>query len=404
LLTLREKSKILSLGYLWWALSVRRHFKTGPRLTFNGFDITELVCHEISRSLSQAELFKDILSSEESLFLNPQFLDTDFVPQVIRFRENEQKYIAECIKPLLQRRNGRNLLIKGSPGIGKTLAAKHVLNELKEESGDVYCVYVNCWKKDSSFKVINEICSQINYKYVYNKSFDVLFKDVVPLLNEKSLVLVLDEVDKLADNAILYSILEDIYRKTIITITNDSEFISKLDNRIRSRLMPDTLDFKPYSLQETQEILKERADYAFVKGVFDNDCFSLIAEKTFVSKDLRVGLFLLKESGEVAEASSSRKITQDHTLQAINKLSADKLKDIDEENKELIDLVKLNSGKSASEIFREYETKSGKSYRTFQRKIKDLEKMNIVTLKQLNKGREGNTTVVEFNQKVLDDF
>ena len=350
------------------------------------------------------ELFKDILSSEESLFLNPQFLDTDFVPQVIRFRENEQKYIAECIKPLLQRRNGRNLLIKGSPGIGKTLAAKHVLNELKEESGDVYCVYVNCWKKDSSFKVINEICSQINYKYVYNKSFDVLFKDVVPLLNEKSLVLVLDEVDKLADNAILYSILEDIYRKTIITITNDSEFISKLDNRIRSRLMPDTLDFKPYSLQETQEILKERADYAFVKGVFDNDCFSLIAEKTFVSKDLRVGLFLLKESGEVAEASSSRKITQDHTLQAINKLSADKLKDIDEENKELIDLVKLNSGKSASEIFREYETKSGKSYRTFQRKIKDLEKMNIVTLKQLNKGREGNTTVVEFNQKVLDDF
>ena len=187
-------------------------------------------------------------------------------------------------------------------------------------------------------------------------------------------------------------------------ITNVSEFISKLDNRIRSRLMPDTLDFKPYSLQETQEILKERADYAFVKGVFDNDCFSLIAEKTFVSKDLRVGLFLLKESGEVAEASSSRKITQDHTLQAINKLSADKLKDIDEENKELIDLVKLNSGKSASEIFREYETKSGKSYRTFQRKIKDLEKMNIVTLKQLNKGREGNTTVVEFNQKVLDDF
>ena len=53
---------------------------------------------------------------------------------------------------------------------------------------------------------------------------------------------------------------------------------------------------------------------------------------------------------------------------------------------------------------KEYESKSGKSYRTFQRKIKDLEKMNIITLKEMNKGREGRSTIVEFNQKMLVDY
>ena len=95
LLTLREKSKILSLGYLWWALSVRRHFKTGPRLTFNGFDITELVCHEISRSLSQAELFKDILI--EDAFRN---FSMKYLPRALIYRIEFQPFEKALLRGL----------------------------------------------------------------------------------------------------------------------------------------------------------------------------------------------------------------------------------------------------------------------------------------------------------------
>lgn len=351
-----------------------------------------------------SDLFKDILHGNESLFLNPQFLDSDFIPPIIKFRENEQQYIAECIKPLLMKRDGKNLLIKGSPGIGKTLASKHVLSELKKDSNDIFCVYVNCWKKDSSFKILNEICSQLNYKYVFNKSFDVLIKDISELINQKSFVIVLDEIDRLTDNVILYSLLEDIYRKSIIMITNDDEFLSNLDPRIRSRMIPETLDFKAYTADETDFILRERADYAFVKGVIDDECFELISEKAFEFKDLRTGLFLLKESGEIAESKSSRKIIPEHTMKALEKLNSSLIKEINDDNKDVIDLIKNNSGKTTAEIFKEYESKSGKSYRTFQRKIKDLEKMNIITLKEMNKGREGRSTIVEFNQKMLVDY
>ncbi|MEK6948511.1 MAG: AAA family ATPase [Nanoarchaeota archaeon] len=351
-----------------------------------------------------SDLFKDILHSDESLFLNPQFLDSDFIPPIIKFRENEQQYIAQCIKPILMKRDGKNLLIKGSPGIGKTLASRHVLSELKKDSNDVFCVYVNCWKKDSSFKILNEMCSQLNYKYVFNKSFDVLMKDICALINEKSLVIVLDEIDRLTDNTILYSLLEDIYRKSIIMITNDDEFLSSMDARIKSRMIPETLEFKTYNANEIDSILRERAEYAFVKNVMDDECFELISEKTFEFKDLRTGLFLLKESGEVAESLSSRKITPEHTMKALEKLNASIIKEVNDDNKDVIDLIKLNSGKTTAEIFKEYESKYGKSYRTFQRKIKDLEKMNIITLKELNKGREGRSTVVEFNQKMLADY
>ena len=67
-------------------------------------------------------LFKGMLGSEESLFLNPVALDYDFMPKLIPYREQEQKHIATCIKPLFQQRSGRNLIITGPPGIGKTVA------------------------------------------------------------------------------------------------------------------------------------------------------------------------------------------------------------------------------------------------------------------------------------------
>ena len=77
-------------------------------------------------------LFKNMLSSGESLFLNPIALDYDYMPKLMPFRDGQQHHMAECIKPLFQNRNGKNLLITGSPGIGKTLASKKVLKELEE--------------------------------------------------------------------------------------------------------------------------------------------------------------------------------------------------------------------------------------------------------------------------------
>src|SRR3989338_3239167 len=240
-------------------------------------------------------LFSDILKSDETLFKNPVALEFSFQPKLIKYREEKQHYIASCIKPLLQERDGRNLIITGKRGVGKTVCLKHVLGELEEEySEEIFCIYVNCWKKDSPFKMVSEICEQVGYKWVHNKRIDELIKAAATIINKKSAVFVFDEIDKLQDHLVIYNLLEEIYKKSLILITNDDGFLSKLDQRVKSRLMPNTLKFEPYSLIQTSGILKE--------------ILELISKKTFENEDIRLGLFLLKESAEMAEGFAKKPI------------------------------------------------------------------------------------------------
>src|SRR3990167_5000955 len=106
-------------------------------------------------------LFKDILHSDESLFKNELALDYSFLPKILPHRQEQQRYIATIIKPLLDGRNGKNLFIYGVPGIGKTVAIRHVINELGEETDEVVPIYINCWQKNSTFKILCEICEQL---------------------------------------------------------------------------------------------------------------------------------------------------------------------------------------------------------------------------------------------------
>src|SRR3989344_5481400 len=109
-------------------------------------------------------LFDNTLKDSESLFLNEVALDPTFIPPIIQYRENKQKYMADCIRPLLMKRNGKNILITGAPGIGKTLATRFVLKELEEETDDIHIIYINCWKSNTAYKIVLDICELLDYK------------------------------------------------------------------------------------------------------------------------------------------------------------------------------------------------------------------------------------------------
>jgi cell division control protein 6 len=351
------------------------------------------------------DLFKDILSNEESLFTDEIALDFDYIPAVIKFREEQQAYIATCIKPLFHNRNGKNLLIMGKPGIGKTLSVKKVLEELEKETDEIIPISINCWKKDTFHKIMIEICSQIGHKWGFNKKTDEVFKEVSKILNRKKVVICFDEIDKLKEDQVLYSILEDIDKKTIILITNEINFLSKLDSRIKSRLMIDVLEFKPYNFDETKGILEYRKNFAFVNGVWDENGFNLIAEKTYELKDIRTGLFLLRESGNIAESEASRKILLKHAERAVEKLKDYKIKDSDnigDEEKWILDFVKRNPGKSSIKIFEEYKKKYDKSLRNFQRKVKNLAEMGNLSVSEKISEKGGKVYVLDVVVKKLE--
>lgn len=345
--------------------------------------------------------FKDMLKSDESLIKDDTPLSFEYIPKLVPFREKEQRQIALCIRPLFQEQTGRNLFLYGPPGVGKTVATTHLLKELEDETDDVKPIYINCWQKNTTYKIYLEICNQLNYTLTHNKKTEELFKVIEEILNQQSVVFVFDEIDKVEETDFLYTLMEKIFHKTIILITNYKEWLVSLDERIKSRLIPDKLEFAMYNDKEIRGILKERIQYAFSKDVLEEDAFELVVKTTIQLKDVRIGLYILKESAFVAENEASRTITTKHVQVAIEKLDDFSSKEkgkLDEELRFILEIVKHNSGQKIGDVFVAYEKEGGvASYKTFQRKLNHLSENRFVTLQKTSGGAQGNTTIVSYS-------
>ncbi len=353
-------------------------------------------------------LFKDMLGQGESLFKNEDALDPEWIPKLLPFRDNQQFRIAACIKPLLQDRNGRNCVVYGAPGIGKTAATRNVLRDLEEETEEVDMVYINCWQKNTTYKIFIEICEQLGYKFVQNKNTEELFKVVQNIVNKKKAVFVFDEIDKVQDTDFLYSILNDVLKKTIVLITNYKEWFTNMEARIKSRLMPEPIEFQEYTSKETHKILRLRIESAFVTGCWEDDALGLITDKTHNAKDIRAGLFLLRESGLSAEEDSSKKILKKHAEKAVSKTGDFSVKDkekLNSDEKLVLTLVKENKETKIGDLFKKYEESNGKgTYKTFQRRIEQLAKGGFISTKKIVGGKEGTTTLISEKNRSLEEF
>lgn len=354
-------------------------------------------------------VFDKVLRSNESVFADDVALDYDYVPKLMPYREQEQFKIASAIKPLFAERNGKNIFVVGKPGIGKTLAIKHILKELEEETDDILCIYVNCWQKNTSYKVLLEICDILGYKFTQNKKTEELFTIIKDIVNKKSAVFVFDEVDKSEEIDVLYTLIEQIYRKTLIMITNYKSWLENLDIRVQSRLTPELIEFRPYNEEETKGILQNRMKYAFQPDAWDQKAFELVINKATSLADVRSGLYIMREAGNSSEDRCSKKIEAQDVEVAIKKLddfTIKKEEELDEETQKIYNIIKNNSEQKIGDLFKIYEEEGGEmTYKTFQRKIEKLDKGKYIEKEKISGGKEGKTTIIHLNtNKNLEDF
>jgi archaeal cell division control protein 6 len=353
-------------------------------------------------------LFPSRFSQEATLFRDENSLNYEFLPKVLPFRENQQQYVADCLRPLLHGRSGRNMLIHGAPGIGKTAAARAVLRELEEHEENVHQVYVNCWQKNSTFKVLVEICESFGYRLTHNKNSDELMGIIEHNLNKKPVVMVFDEIDKAEDLDFLYFLLEQIFKKSIIVITNYEEWLVELDERIKSRLTAEVIAFPAYKLPEVRAILNARLPYAFQDGVFTPEALELIAKVTAEQGDVRMGLYLLREAGNIAEEKFAKQVTAEHARAAVSKLEKFTIKkqtSLAEDEQQILVLARENTGSRIGEVFRKYQEAGGQgSYKTFQRKINHLAENKFIGIEKIMGGKDGTTTIIKEVHKKLTDF
>ncbi len=335
----------------------------------------------------------------KSIIKNEEILSYDFIPKKIPYRENQIQEIANSIKPMLNERSGSNLFIYGAPGIGKTASVKWVLRELEETTDDIIPIYVNCWNLKTKYFIFSKIANKLNLAFTAGKSSEHILQQIVHKLKNKKSVFVFDEIDKIESTDFLYQIISNFPNACIHLISNKFDYVTKIDPRIKSRIMLKNLEFKPYNLEEINGIIKDRSKKALKSNCIKPEFLKQIANITYNKKDVRVGIHLLKESAKIAEQKGDNKIKKEHIKKAIES-SSEKKPEEEKLNKDeslILNVVKENSGEIAGTLYDKYKEKKGKlSYKSFKRYAKRLEKLGLLKLKRTAGGFKGRSTKMYF--------
>lgn len=314
------------------------------------------------------------MKSQTPKLVIEEYLDPDYIPDILPHRENEITAIFEMFKPLLEGRRPSHTFIYGGPGIGKTAVAKLVLREIKKEG--VHPIYINCWYNRTEAAVLAEILRQMSVPFPRKgRGVDELITEFLERVRGEKLLVVLDEIDLLSSPDVLYELSRASPTIGIILISNNPYATGKFDSRARSSLALSSIEFKQYKVDELADILQERATLAKL----DVNELAVRVAARFAFKhnsDVRYGLSLLLKAGRVAEKSGCpltvnliKKFDVEQSPKQIQRES-----EIQEEHKRILDNLKFMGGEAFSnELFNFYLHKGGKiAERTFRKYIRQL--------------------------------
>lgn len=320
-----------------------------------------------------------LFDAESTIIRNEEPLTEGFIPERMYHRDSQRDAIVSCISPAAHGRAPRNMFIFGPTGCGKTSLVQWIVSELERESRNVKTSYVNCWKNPSTHNILSKIVSDLKIFSNPKKQSSEILADIESYVanHGKKLVIVLDEIDRVEDMDILYSLSRSNYG--ILCISNDPHALATLDTRIKSSFSPEHLEFPKYSVDEMRDILRERAALAFVPGAID-DVFLRIAS-VGADGDARVGIETLRKAALAAEADGLRKIGKEHILGAQKQsrmIKAEQiLSTLTEDHRMLYKIIASHGKIASSELFEEYKKAAGepvseRTYRAYMEKLVGL--------------------------------
>ncbi len=285
--------------------------------------------------------FSDYIQ-KETVFKDRRYLSDAYIPDNVKYREQEIKEISTAMLPLLRNQKASNVLLLGYPGTGKTLSAKFfmkILNNFAVAKGlPVKTVYVNCRMHkaySSEYYIMRDIVSQLTGKEIKSGvRLNDLYEEFVNFLKKhsESVLIVLDEIDFMVKNIeddFLYTLTRENHltgkdNLAFIGIANNLSFLDYLDPRAASSLGAVKIIFNPYNAYQLAGILEDRASKAFVDGAISKSIINYIAG--WVAKesgDARKAINILRLAGEFADRDGSKAVTIDHVKEAIDRYELD---------------------------------------------------------------------------------
>lgn len=259
--------------------------------------------------------------------------------------------------------------------------------------------------------------------------YDGLWKTIK--VKNISLIVVLDEIDKLKKDELLYNLsragesqqLPKSHFLTTIGISNDFDYGKDLDSRIQSSMNFKDVIFYPYNAEQIKLILCDRVRLAFLKGAISSETIELCAAISARSHgDARKAIDLLRTAAMYAEENRLSRVLPEHIDTALGELDEDRIMkivaDLSLHDKlVLLAIVKnINYNKpttNVSEITKLYNRlcdeieELRKRRTTVSNKIGEFETMSCIKVVSMARGRGAGGREIELNvpsRKLLEDL
>jgi|YelNatPaOPRAMG01_1025707.scaffolds.fasta_scaffold02513_2 cell division control protein 6 len=343
----------------------------------------------------------------ESVWRSEMPLLQEFTPEKPILRDAEISEMVESLKPALDGRRARNILIYGNPGTGKTTVSKYVAKKFCEHSMAIP-VYINCWQSRTENALIARIVKALQLPIITIgvKSEDVLdemFKELKE--NRRMLLLIFDEADQLISRRqeeILYEFSRSGELRGVevelVMITNKKEVFTMLDDRIKSTLSPSEIEFKPYTPVQLKEILAERAKLAFRNGACKEDVIAVCAARGAKNGgDCRKAIECLWLAGKEAERKGYSSITLDCIVGEEESVKEKKeiTSNLSEGEKKILGLISASEWTKTKKI---YEQVNDYTERNVRYLIEKLKKCSLIEYRRV---KEGKSYSIEIRKKTF---
>ncbi len=276
-------------------------------------------------------------------------LNQSYIPNELKFREDNIRRISQNFRPLFLTEKGgaegftTNIALTGPAGVGKTVTARYTVENIQSMAEKyhikLYTDYKNCWTTRTKTSILRSFLRDrfgvASRGFSDEESTDILIRR---LNSEQAyLILILDEVSVLPQRDIrgFIHLPEEFgseHRISLIMISRPTEWNVWLSSIVSQRIA-DKLQFHPYSLEETRNILNYRARLAFKSSALSDDILEMIAEISDQTKNLRHGIETLYRSGRGADQRRLDEITPEMIRRAKNDVFPEMRADILEELK-----------------------------------------------------------------------
>jgi len=318
----------------------------------------------------------------------------------------------------------QRIQIVGGVGLGKTVlclkAGEELERRAKERKAKFQHIYVNLKVHSGSKVVLYRHMARMLSPDLASPSLSAeeLLHNMLNYLTQNKIFALFsfDEIDYYVKKygADVGTVIYDFTRLTevsggrdvnvvgLVITARSTDYQRLLDPAERSSLGRLSIMLKPYSSEQLVDILSDRVEAAFVKGVVDDEVVEYVAEITAappIDGDVRYALDVLLFAGNLAENRGESKVTAEHVREVVSqlnpKITSEDLMNLSEEAKLVLlalaralktkrtPYVKLREVREMCEIV--CEEKSHPYIRDFEEHLQDLADRGIVEIRSLTK-------------------